>query len=81
MAVYKIRSIGGKEHSRTHKIFGSTPAGGGSLGDDEAVERVTAAVGLTLAQRCGLLCGDIAWADAVALDVVLAILRADVTAA
>ena len=39
---------------------------------------MTAAVGLTLAQRCGLRGSDVAGSDAVALDVVLAVLGGDV---
>ena len=48
------------------------------LGNDELVEGMTAAVGLDLAQRCGLRGSDVAGSNAVALDVVCAVLRSDV---
>ena len=54
------------------------PQRAGGLGHDERIERVARSVGLTLAQRCGLGRRDVTRADAVALDVVFAVLRSDV---
>ena len=78
MAVDKVGGVAGKEHSRTHQVFGRSPAAGRRLAHNELVERMAAAVGLTLAQRSRLGRGDVAGTDAVALDVGLAKLRADV---
>ena len=78
MAVDEVGSVGSQEHSGAHQVLGLAPAGSGGLGDDELVEGVTAAVGLDLAERSGLGSSDVAGADAVALDVVLAVLGADV---
>ena len=66
-AVDEVGSGRGEEDGGTAQILGFAPAACGGLGDDEAVEGVTAAVGLTLAQRCGLRGGDVAGSDAVAL--------------
>ena len=54
MTVDEIAGLGGEEHSRTLEIFGSAPACGRSLRDDEAVERMTASVGLI--SRRGAVC-------------------------
>ena len=56
-----------------------TPTASRRLRHDELVERMTTAVGLTLTQRCCLWCGNIARTDTVALNVVLAIFRTNVT--
>ena len=77
-AVDEVGSGRGEEDGGAAQILSFAPAACGGLGDDEAVEGVTAAVGLTLAQRCGLRGGDVAGSDAVALDVVLAVLGGDV---
>ena len=53
-AVDKVRSLRCQEHSGSAQILGLAPAACGGLGNDELVEGVTAAVGLDLAQRCGL---------------------------
>ena len=60
------------------QVLGRAPAGCRCLGNDELVKRVTTAVGLRLAQRCGLRRGDVARPNAVALDIGLAKLGADV---
>ena len=66
--VDEVGSGRGEEDGGAAQILRFAPAACGGLGDDEAVEGVTAAVGLTLAQRCGLRGGDVAGSDAVALD-------------
>ena len=53
-AVDEVGSGRSQEDSGSAQILSLAPAACGGLGDDEAVEGVTAAVGLTLAQRCGL---------------------------
>src|SRR5699024_8762763 len=78
VAVDEVGRVGGEEYGRAHEVLRGAPARGGRLGDDELVERMAAAVGLALAQRRGLRRLDVARADAVALDVVLAVLGADV---
>ena len=70
MAVDKIGGGGGQEHRRTAQVGGLAPTVGGGFRQDELVEGVLGAVGLHLAQRRGLRRGDIAGADAVALDVI-----------
>ena len=77
MAVDEVGRIGSEEHRRSLQILGFAPARGRSLGDDELVKRMTAAVRLTLAQRRGLRGLDVARSNAVALDVGLAVLGAD----
>ena len=77
-AVDEVGSGRGEEDGGAAQILSFAPAACGGLGDDEAVEGVTAAVGLTLAQRCGLRGGDVAGSDAVALDVVSTVLGGDV---
>ena len=77
-AVDEVGSLGGEEDSGAAQILGLAPALGRGLGNDELVKRMTAAVGLDLTQRCGLRGGDVAGSDAVALDVVLAVLGGDV---
>jgi hypothetical protein len=69
-----IGSMGCKEYSGATELLWIEPTSGWSLGTDEAVEGVTAAIGLTLAERCGLWSCDVTWANAVALDIVLAVL-------
>ena len=77
-AVDKVGCLGSKEHGGSAQVLGLAPALGRGLGNDELVERMTAAIGLDLAQGRGLRGGDVAGSDAVALDVVLAILGGDV---
>ena len=77
-AIDKVGSLGGEEHGGSAQVLGFTPALGRGLGNDELVKRMTAAVGLDLAQGRGLRGGDVAGSDAVALDVVLAVLGGDV---
>ena len=77
-AVDEVGSLGGEEDSGAAQILGLAPALGRGLGNDELVKRMTAAVGLDLTQGCGLRGGDVAGSDAVALDVVLAVLGGDV---
>ena len=74
VAVDGIAGVRSQEHGGTTQLRRIEPTSGRSLGADERVERMTAAVRLTLAQRCGLRSSDVARANAVALDVVLAIL-------
>ena len=78
VSVDEVGRIGSEEHRRSLQVLGVAPARCRSLGDDELVKRMTGAVRLTLAQRRGLRCRDVARSDAVALDVVLAVLGADV---
>ena len=73
MAVYEVAGVGSEEHGGTHEVRGVAPAGSGGLSDDELVEGMSGH-----AQGRGLGGLDIAGADAVALDVVLAVLGADV---
>ena len=40
LSVDEVRSVGGKEYDRTHQVFGRSPAGCGSLGHDEGIERM-----------------------------------------
>ena len=77
-AVDEVGSLGGEEDSGAAQILGLAPALGRGLGNDELVKRMTAAIGLDLAQGCGLRGGDVAGSDAVALDVVLAVLGGNV---
>lgn len=72
VAVDEVGRVGGEEYGWTHEVVGCAPAGGRCLRNDEAVERMAAAVGLQLAQWGCLWCGDVAGANAVALDVVFA---------
>ena len=78
MAVYGIRSLRCEEYGGTAQLIGLEPATCGGLGADERIERVARTVSLLLTQRSGLRRSDVTRADTVALDVVLAILRADV---
>lgn len=73
VAIDKVGGVGGQEHGRPHQVLRDAPAGGRSLGYNELVKRMPAAVGLSLPQRGGLGCGDIAGADAIALDIGLTI--------
>ena len=67
-AVDKVGCLGSKEHGGSAQVLGLAPALGRGLGNDELVERMTAAIGLDLAQGRGLRGGDVAGADAVAQD-------------
>ena len=69
MAVHEIGSIGSQKYRRPLQILRLAPSGRGSLGDNELIERMPAAVWLQLAQRRGLGRGNIAGPDAVALDI------------
>ncbi len=69
----------GKENCGTCKLFGLEPSVGGCLSTDELIERMTGTVSLTLAKRSGLRGFDVAGAKAVTLNVVLAVLGADVS--
>ena len=51
VAVDEVGCGGCKEYGRTHQVFRSAPAGCRGLGDNEGIEWMTAAVGLSLAQR------------------------------
>ena len=73
VAIDKVGGVGGQEHGRPHQVLRDAPAGSRSFGYNELVKRMPAAVGLSLPQRGGLGCGDIAGADAIALDIGLTI--------
>ena len=73
-AVDEVGGFGSQEDGGAAQVLGFAPAAGRGLGDDELVEGMTGAVGLNLTQRSGLRGGDVAGADAVALDVVSAVL-------
>ena len=77
-AVDEIGSFRCQEDSGAAQVLGVAPACSGSLGNDELVKRMAAAVRLDLTQGRGLRGGDVAGSDAVALDVVLAVLGGDV---
>ena len=79
VAIDGVRSMGCEEHSRPPEFRRIEPATCRCLGTDERIDRMTAAVGLTLTERSRLRGCDIARADTITLDVVLTILRADVT--
>ena len=68
-AVDEVGSFGSQEDGGAAQVLGFAPAAGRGLGDDELVEGMTGTVGLNLTQRSGLRGGDVAGADAVALDV------------
>ena len=70
--------MAGKEHAGANHVLRVAPAACGGLGNDELVKGMTAAIGLDLAQGRGLGGGNVAGTHAVALDVVLAVLRGDV---
>ena len=76
--VDEVRSVGSQEHGGTLQVLGRAPTGGRRLGNDELIKRMTAAVRLRLAQRRGLRRGDVAGPNAIALDIGLAKLGADV---
>ena len=73
-AVDEIGSLRCQEDSGAAQVLGVAPACSGSLGNDELVKRMAAAVRLDLTQGRGLRGGDVAGANAVALNVVLAVL-------
>mgnify|MGYP006911665306 CR=1 FL=1 len=77
-AVDEVGSLGCEEDSGSAQIVCIAPAASGGLGDDELIEGMAAAVRLDLAQGCGLRGSDVAGSNAVALDVVLAVLGSDV---
>ena len=77
-AVDEIGSFRCQEDSGAAQVFGVAPACSGSLGNDELVKRMAAAVRLDLTQGRGLRGGDVAGANAVALNVVLAVLGSNV---
>ena len=74
MTVDGIGSVRSKEHGRSTKFRGIEPAACGCLGTDKTVERMAAAVWLTLAERSRLRSGDVARPDTITLDVVSTIL-------
>ena len=78
VAIDSIRSLGSQEYGRATKLRRVEPTSGRSLGTDEAIEWMTTAIRLTLAERSCLRSSDIARANTITLDVVLTILRADV---
>ena len=78
MAVDEVGSVAGKEHRRTHKVLRGAPPRRRRLCDDELVERVAASVRLALPQRRRLRRLDVSRPDAVALDVVFAVLAGNV---
>ena len=78
VAVDRVGGMGGQEHGRAAEFARVEPAAGRGLRADEAVEGMAAAVGLAFAERGGLRRGDVAGADAVALDVVFTVLGADI---
>ena len=78
MAVDKVGGVGGQKDRRTHQVLRVPPAARRGLGHDELVEGVAASVRLALPKGGSPGGGDIARADAVALDVGPAVLRADV---
>ena len=41
VSVDEVGGIGSEEYSRTHEVFGRTPAACRSLGDDELIEGMT----------------------------------------
>ena len=79
MAVYEVGSVGSQEYCRSLQIFSCAPACCRSLGDNELIERMSGSIGLSLAKRSGLRSSDVAGSNAVALDVVLTVLGADVS--
>ena len=76
MSVDEVGGIACQEYRRTGHIIRRAPALRRSLGNDEAVKRMAAAVRLTLTERCGLRGCDITRAKTVALDVVFSVFRA-----
>ena len=78
MAVDEVGSVAGQEHRRAHKVLRGTPPRRRRLCDDELVERVVTSVRLALPQRRRLRRLDVSRPDAVALDVVFAVLAGNV---
>ena len=74
VAIDSIRSLGSQEYGRATKLRRVEPTSGRSLGTDEAVEGMLAAVSLAFAQGSGLGSGNVARTNAVALYVVFTIL-------
>ena len=80
LTVYKVGCLGCEEYGGACKVGGVAPAACGSFGiGDEAVEGVLRAICLRLTQGNRLGRCDVAGADAVALNVVLAVLGGDVS--
>ena len=79
MTVDGVRGMRGQEYGGTSELRRIEPATCGCLGTDERVEGMATAISLTLTERSGLRGGDVAWANAVTLDVLFTVLRADVT--
>ena len=79
MTIDSIRSLRSQEYCRTTKLRRIEPATSWSLSANEAIEWVTTTVSLTLTKRSCLRSSDVARANTITLDVVLTILRADVT--
>src|SRR5574344_1262269 len=78
VTVHGIRSMRSQEHSGATQLFRVKPTPCRSLGTDERIERMATAISLTFTQWSRLRSGDVAGTNAVALDVVFAILRTDV---
>ncbi len=79
MSVYSVGRVGSKEYRGAGKLVRFKPSAGGRFGNYERVERVTAAVGLFFSEGSRLRCCDISRSYAVALDIVFAVFRADIS--
>ena len=79
VTIHGVRGMRGEEHSGTSQLRRIEPTASRCLGTDEAIEWMAAAVRLAFTQRSSLGRSNVARAYAVTLDVVLTILRADVT--
>ena len=73
-----IGCLRSKEYSGTGQLFGLQPSVSRGLSADELVERMSAAIGLDLTKRSRLRSLDVTGSKAVTLNVVLAVLGADV---
>ena len=73
-----IGCLRSKEYSGTGQLFGLQPSVSRGLSADELVERMSAAIGLDLTKRSCLRSLDVTGSKAVTLNVVLAVLGADV---
>ena len=78
LSVHGVGCLRGEEHRGPSQFIRIEPAARRRLRADECVERMPAAVRLLLAQGSGLLGGDVAGAQAVALDVVTAVFGTDI---
>ena len=74
VTIHGIGGFGGEEDSGTCEFLRIEPTASRSLGADEAIKGMTTAIWLTLAQRSCLRSSNITRANAIALDVVLAVL-------